>query len=178
RRLPCAPQPMYAPVMTADTEAIARLVHAYAERLDAGDLEGVAELFARGTLRSNRTDAVRRGRNDALALYRETVALYDGVPCTKHVITNLVIDVDAQCAAASARSYFTVLQARPELPLQVIIAGRYHDRFERVEGVWGFADRLILVDLVGDLRWHLKRNAIAAPLRTGRPALRPPHSAP
>ena len=147
--------------MTPDHEAIARLVHLYAERLDGGDLDGVAELFARGTLRSNRTDAVRRGRDEARALYRDTVALYDGVPCTKHVITNLVIDVAADAAAATARSYFTVLQARPELPLQVIIAGRYHDRFEREDNLWRFTDRLILVDLVGDLSRHLKRNPIA-----------------
>lgn len=147
--------------MTPDHDAIARLVHLYAERLDGGDLDGVAELFARGTLRSNRTDAVRRGRDEARALYRDTVALYDGVPCTKHVITNLVIDVAAD--AATARSYFTVLQARPELPLQVIIAGRYHDRFERDDGLWRFADRLILVDLVGDLSRHLKRNPIGGP---------------
>ena len=147
--------------MTPDHDAIARLVHLYAERLDGGDLDGVAELFARGTLHSNRTDVVRRGRDEARALYRDTVALYDGIPCTKHVITNLVIDVAADAHAASARSYFTVLQARPELPLQVIIAGRYHDRFERADGLWRFADRLILVDLVGDLSRHLKRNPIA-----------------
>src|SRR4026209_1889813 len=147
--------------MTADErDAIARLVYAYAERLDAGDFEGLADLFASGILRSNRSDAGRRGRAGAHAHYRDTVALYDGIPCTKHVITNLVIDL-ASDDAASARSCFTVLQSRPELPPQVIIAGRYEDRFRRSEGKWRFADRLILVDLVGDLRWHLKRGAIA-----------------
>ena len=142
--------------MNDDRHAITRLVHAYAEHLDAGELEKLADLFTSATLRSNRNPAVRRGREDALALYRGTVALYEGIPCTKHVITNLVIELDDAGAAASARSYFTVLQARPELPLQVIIAGRYHDRFESDAGAWRFADRLILVDLLGDLRWHLK----------------------
>jgi 3-phenylpropionate/cinnamic acid dioxygenase small subunit len=138
--------------MTDDRDAIAALVYAYAEYLDSGALERLADLFTHATLRSNRNPAVRRGREEALALYQSTVALYDGIPCTKHVITNLVIDV----GGAAARSYFTVLQARPELPLQVIIAGRYHDRFARTEGRWHFTDRLILVDLVGDLRFHLK----------------------
>ncbi len=146
-------------VVAGDREAIARLVFAYAERLDAGDLEGVANLFADGTLRSDQRDAVRRGREETLALYRETVILYDGSPCTKHVITNLVIDVDEDGAAA--RSYFTVLQARPELPLQTIIAGRYHDRFALRDGTWSFADRLILVDLIGNLRWHVKGSPLA-----------------
>lgn len=143
--------------MTDDRERIARLIYTYAERLDAGDFEGVADLFTNGTLRSNRTPAVRRGRDEALALYRDTVALYDDIPCTKHVITNLVTDLDANGMEASARSYFTVLQARPELPLQIIIAGRYQDRFVCTDGAWQFADRLILVELVGDLRRHLKR---------------------
>jgi 3-phenylpropionate/cinnamic acid dioxygenase small subunit len=143
--------------MTNDREAVAALVYAYAEHLDGGELDRLADLFTRATLRSNRNPAVRHGREQALALYRNTVALYDGIPCTKHVITNLVINLDGAAGTATARSYFTVLQARPELPLQVIIAGRYHDRFARTEGSWHFADRLILVDLVGDLRFHLQR---------------------
>ena len=53
------------------------------------------------------------------------------------------------------RSYFTVFQATPALPLQPIIAGRYHDRFARADGTWHFADRRIFMDLVGDLREHL-----------------------
>jgi hypothetical protein len=55
-----------------------------------------------------------------------------------------------------ARSYFTVFQALPDFPLQPIIAGRYHDAFERVDGTWRFADRLILSDLIGDLSRHLR----------------------
>lgn len=140
--------------MTADHDAVAKLVHAYAERLDEGDLDGVAELLRDATLRSDRRPEGRRGREDILRLYRDTVALYDGKPSTKHVTTNLVIEVTGD--AATARSYFTVLQARPELPLQPVIAGRYHDRFSRTSGTWRFAERLILVDLVGDLRYHLK----------------------
>ena len=150
-----------------DRDAIATLIYAYAERLDAGDFEGLAQLFTHATLRSNRRPDVRRGRAQALALYTSTVALYDGTPHTKHVITNVMIEIDAPSATATARSYFTVLQARPELPLQIIIAGRYHDRFARLDGTWWFTDRLIRVDLVGDLRFHLQRNPL--PPRTESP---------
>jgi hypothetical protein len=44
----------------------------------------------------------------------------------------------------------------------VIIAGRYHDRFERVGGEWQFADRLIFSDLIGDLSHHLTIDPFAA----------------
>jgi hypothetical protein len=50
-----------------------------------------------------------------------------------------------------------VFQQVPGEPLQPIIAGRYHDRFERIDGVWWFAARdYTLVDLVGDLTRHLR----------------------
>ncbi|MEO8605945.1 MAG: nuclear transport factor 2 family protein [bacterium] len=138
--------------------AIATLVYAYAERLDAGDFAGFADFFAASTLRSERNTAVRRGRADVLSMYGDVV-VYDGVPCTQHVITNLLIEFAADGQQASSRCAFSVLQARPELPLQVILAGRYVDRFARDGGGWRFDDRLIRVDLVGDLRWHYRRTA-------------------
>jgi 3-phenylpropionate/cinnamic acid dioxygenase small subunit len=132
---------------------ITALVFAYAERLDLGDLAGVAALFGAGaTYRSDRGSY--RGTDEVLAVLRERVKLHDGIPRTKHVTTNLVVEVDG--AAATARSYFTVFQATAALPLQPIIAGRYHDRFVHEGGAWRFADRRILVDLVGDLREHLR----------------------
>ena len=143
--------------MPTDQDAIVTLIYTYAERLDAGDLQGVAALFARATLRSNLRPEVRRGSREALETFQSSVALYDGIPCTKHVTTNVIIDVDTSHGTAAARSYFTVLQARPELPLQVVIAGRYHDQFGRTEGLWHFTDRMIYVDLIGDLRFHLKQ---------------------
>ena len=77
------------------------------------------------------------------------------VPATKHLTTNLIIDVADDGRTATARSYFTVIQGRPDFPLQPIIAGRYHDRFECVEGRWRFCERLEYLDLVGDLSRHL-----------------------
>ena len=143
--------------MASDHDAITTLIYTYAERMDAGDLEGVAQLFADATLRSNQRAEVRRSTEAVLETFRSSVVLHDGVPCTKHVTTNVIIDVDAERRTATARSYFTVLQARPELPLQVVIAGRYHDQLARSADAWHFTDRMIYVDLVGDLRFHLKR---------------------
>jgi hypothetical protein len=70
--------------------------------------------------------------------------------------------VEGGAGTAAARTYFTVLQARPDLPLQPIIAGRYHDRFERAGGKWRFAERVIIPDLVGDLSRHLRDPGSAA----------------
>ena len=135
-------------------DAIADLVHRYAERLDAGDLDGVAALFA-GATYGRPGGPVRHGAAEVRAAL-DVVMLHDGSPRTKHVTTNLVVEVDDASGTASARSYFTVLQATPALPLQPILAGRYHDRFARDGDVWRFRERVIHLDLVGDLREHLR----------------------
>ncbi len=146
-----------------DAEHIRALIHAYAERLDGGDLDGVAELFAESTWRSEGRPEVFRGAEQVRRMYRGVI-LYDGRPCTKHVITNVSVVHDGT-DVATARSYFTVLQATPDLPLQPIIAGSYHDEFARVGGVWRFRDRLIIVDLVGDMSRHM-RSGEGTPERT------------
>jgi 3-phenylpropionate/cinnamic acid dioxygenase small subunit len=144
--------------MPSDVEAITALIMAYAERVDAGDLDGVAALFAHATWRSPGRAVPLRGVDEVRRAY-DAVILYDGVPCTRHVVTNLVVEVTAP-DQARARSYFTVFQARPELPLQVIISGRYQDAFTLAHGAWRFTDRLILPDLIGDLRHHLRPGSL------------------
>jgi hypothetical protein len=44
----------------------------------------------------------------------------DGTPRTKHVTTNITINVDDAAGTATSRAYFTVLQALPGLALQPI----------------------------------------------------------
>jgi 3-phenylpropionate/cinnamic acid dioxygenase small subunit len=138
----------------SDVEAISALIMTYAERIDAGDLDGVAALFAHATWRVPFRAEPFSGSAAVRRVY-DAVILYDGRPSTRHVVTNVVVELrDADRAVA--RSYFTVFQALPDFPLQPIIAGRYHDAFERVNGAWRFADRLILSDLIGDLSRHLR----------------------
>ena len=144
------------PSMDDDRAAIAALIYGYAERIDAGDLDGVAALFADAVYRSD-----KGGRYEGAAAVRQVLGTLvkihdDGTPRTMHVTTNLVIDCAPGGDEATARSYFTVLQATAATPLQPIVAGRYHDRFVRRDGVWRFADRLIFMDLMGDLSDHLR----------------------
>jgi hypothetical protein len=138
---------------------IENLLHTYAERIDAGDLEGVADLFAHGRIRPSADappEQAIEGRDAVLALYRSSTRIYeDGSPHTKHVTTNSIIEADERGSAASARSYFTVFQQVDDFPLQPIISGRYHDTFHRVDGRWWFDSRIMLVDLTGDLSRHL-----------------------
>jgi 3-phenylpropionate/cinnamic acid dioxygenase small subunit len=147
----------------ADRAAISALVYSYAELIDAGDFAAVGALFAAATFRAAAGDQihVRRGAKEVQSQFEQLVRLLpDGTPGTKHVTTNLVVALDAGAGTATARSYFTVLQAGPGGPgtdVAVVVAGRYHDRFTRHAGrSWRFADRLILTDLVGDVSRHLR----------------------
>lgn len=137
-------------------DEIAGLVFAYAERLDAGDFEAVAELFASASYGPAGGPALR-GKEAVLKVLRSLVLLYDGIPRTKHVTTNLTVDVGDAEDTASARSYFTVFQATEKLSLQAIVAGRYEDRFTRTAGKWQFSERVIYMDLHGDMSQHLRR---------------------
>ena len=136
-----------------DLETIRGLVHRYAELIDLGQLDELARLFEHATWRTSMRDDVLRGTEQVRHAY-DGVVMYDGIPSTKHVISNVSVELDGD--TATARSYFTVLQARPDLPLQPIIAGRYHDRFERAGDGWRFTDREIIPDLLGDLSRHLR----------------------
>lgn len=142
--------------MVDSVRRIENLLYTYAELIDAGDLDGLADLFAHGRIQAA-PDTVVEGRDAVRALYESSTRLLDdGTPKTKHITTNAIIEVDEEADAATSRSYYTVTQATDELPLQPIITGRYHDTFRRIDGVWWFDTREMLVDQVGDLSHHLK----------------------
>lgn len=136
------------------TRAIENLLYTYAERMDAGDFSAVAVLFSEATYGPAGGSALS-GCAELEAALRSMVQLHGNTPSTKHVTTNVLVEVDDDGHRASARSYFTVLQALADFPLQVIVAGRYHDRFVREESGWRFAERIVWMDLIGDLSRHL-----------------------
>ncbi|UOQ51747.1 nuclear transport factor 2 family protein [Hymenobacter cellulosivorans] len=135
---------------------ITNLLYRYNELIDSGDLAGAVGLFQHAQLKLV-TSPELQGYEACLALLQRVVILYaDGTPKTKHIVTNPIIDIDEAAGTASSRSQYTVFQATDELPLQVIAGGRYHDRFEYVEGQWRFAYRdYTLFDLRGNTSQHL-----------------------
>jgi 3-phenylpropionate/cinnamic acid dioxygenase small subunit len=143
--------------MAAET-SIANLLHRYAELVDGGDFAGVSALFQRARVHmSGPLDESVPGETVGSIMGR-FVRLYDGVPRTRHVITNTIIEMANDELSATTRSYFTVLQivAAP----QIIVVGRYHDRFSRdtATAEWSFTERIIMVDAVGDVTGHLNEN--------------------
>ncbi len=139
----------------SDLGGITALVNSYALLLDAGDMDAVTALFAHSTWRSEPDGHVLRGIEEIRPVY-EQLKSPEGGPRTKHLLTNLTVDVEAGASTASAHCYWTVLQnIAPGSPINVILSGQYTDKFEKVDGAWRFADRLITVDLTGDASAHV-----------------------
>lgn len=137
-------------------QAIANLIHLYAERIDAGDFAGVGRLFAEAEYGGEGGGV--RGAPAVEALLRGMVRTYDdGTPRTRHVTTNLIVEVDERGSAATARSVFTVFQSLPGRGIEPIASGRYHDDFELTPDGWRFRSRRMLLDHTGDLSRHLRR---------------------
>jgi hypothetical protein len=143
--------------MLSGYHAIPNLIGLYAERIDAGDYVGVGELFAHATITSEGQDLRVAGADAVCRMYEAWTRRYpdNGTPHTRHVTTNLVLDVDDETGTGTCRSYVTVFQSLADFPLQPIFTGRYHDTFERADGVWRFTGRHMITDYVGDLSRHL-----------------------
>jgi hypothetical protein len=148
--------------MTDDRGEIENLLARYCELFDGGDLEGYAELFSDATM-SNQFGTLT-GAEGVRDFQKEFGLFYeDGLPHSRHVTTNLHIEIDAQGRTATARSYVTVFQALSDFPLQPILIGQYRDTLKKINGRWRFAVRDFEPYLVGDLSRHARRHPPAGP---------------
>lgn len=151
--------------MQCDSCDIKNLIYRYADHIDRGKLDDLAALFSGGRLLAVTGDgAVTEiaGEQAILQMYKSFTRLYDdnGTPHTKHVTTNVMVDVAADGATATAQSYAVVFQAVDDFPLQPIIGVRYYDTFAndtlaKDAGGWRFTERKIESHLFGDLSRHL-----------------------
>ncbi len=143
-----------------DHYEIERLIYKYPELADTGDFDGVGRLFADcDHVHRDGTIAPAMGATAYAEFYASIVRKYpdSGTPKTRHVVSNVSIEFDGGPDRAKARSYFTVLQQTAELPLQVICAGTYFDKFAKVDRAWRFVERGEDLELAGNFSGHLLR---------------------
>jgi SnoaL-like domain len=125
--------------------ACERLVYEYSRALDLGRLSAAADCFAaNGSMsRPMSPDQVIEGRETIRAslLTRPKGLL------TKHLATNVTIDVESRDAARGL-SYLTMIATTPPEGAQPpfasqgpIFFGEFKDRFVRENGVWKFLER-------------------------------------
>lgn len=135
--------------------SIRRLMNEYCYAIDRGDLDGFANLFANGSFEIIGDPGGPMLGAEPVRRMLDNVTLYEGKPNTKHVMSNVQIDIDEPGESAVAECYITVFQALPpDFPLQAIFMGHYTDTFDNADGQWRFASRRISADLIGDLSRH------------------------
>ena len=138
-----------------DWLAIQNLIFTYAEMVDTGRFEEAAALFEHADYghagRNGQPDQMQHGSAEVLGYMVETT-LHDGSPRTRHVNTNVIIELDGD--TATSRCYLTVFQQTDALPLQPIATARYVDRFERAEDGWRFTYRFVTDGMGGDTSQH------------------------
>jgi SnoaL-like domain len=133
---------------------IENLIATYSFLVDGGNFEQLGELLADCKLTLGGGPAVT-GKEAIATLAKAALMVYeDGTPHTRHITTNLLIEVDESAGTARSQSYYTVLQSLEDFPLQPIATGSYHDRFERRDGIWRFAERSVQTRFAGDVSHH------------------------
>lgn len=65
---------------------------------------------------------------------------------TQHHLTNISIDLDGD--VAHGETYFVAVHKAVAAPVIEWSGGRYLDRFERRDGRWAIADRLVVMDWI------------------------------
>ena len=139
-----------------DRDEITALVNRYGELIDTGDIDGVVAMFEHATWRSAATGSVLRTPEEIRAVY-DRIMLYDGVPRTRHLMTNVTIDLVDGDDDATGRSTYTVLQeVEPGGPIAIVVVGRYEDRYHRGSDGWHLTDRLFHIDLSADQSRHFR----------------------
>ena len=135
-----------------DLEAITTLMTQYCDLIDCGDLAGCAALFAKGSW--GIVGDMAEGAAEVSAQL-DNVTLYDGKPNTRHLMSNVSINIESSGLTATAKSCITVMQGVPgNFALQAIFIGTYSDTFAKGDGNWYFVERAITPDLIGDMSWH------------------------
>ena len=142
--------------MLTDGDEVRYLLGRYCERIDAGDFDGVGELFAHGRLATEDGTVLAEGAEAIAAFYAKGTRRHGPTPRTKLLVIDTVLEPADDGDAIVARSSYVVFQAlEGELALQPIIAGRYVDSFERGAEGWTWIERRFAVDLVGDVSHRL-----------------------
>jgi SnoaL-like domain len=135
-----------------DVTAIKNLLFRYAELLNTGQFEAVGRLFERGSVRVSGNPRTYVGAAEVAEMYRSTTNVPEDGPDSLLYTTNVQVVVDGD--GAEAKSYFIAFHQR-DGHIAPVVGGRYRDILERREGDWGFTERTMNIDLVGDLGSHL-----------------------
>ncbi len=129
----------------ASKQAITEVLHRYARGLDRMDLE-----LTRTCWHSGGTDSHSPLYSGSYDGFIEWVwAVHGAMFATRHVITNILIQLDLAAGRAGAESYWTVTMRIPHQGgvADINCGGRYLDTLECRDGEWAIQHRESIMDV-------------------------------
>ncbi len=129
----------------AAKQAITEVIHRYCRGMDRMDRAITLSCWHPG------------GTDDHAPVYKGSVEgfvdwlwpVHAAMTSTRHVVSNILIDLDLEANRAGAETYWSLVLRVPRdgVEYDIIAGGRYLDRFERIDGVWAIRHRASLMDV-------------------------------
>jgi hypothetical protein len=136
--------------VVTDHDEIQYLLAKYSFYVDYREFEKLGELLADAVFRLTwEAEGIEtgeiRGREAIERFYEEHLA--DRRP-SRHVITNVAIDLDEAGESADVFAYLTSI-GHPSSPPSVLLSGHYENRFAKIGGRWRFTQLSVVMELPG-----------------------------
>ncbi|HUJ64237.1 MAG TPA: nuclear transport factor 2 family protein [Acidimicrobiales bacterium] len=143
--------------LLASQRQIERMIYEVGYALEAGDFTRVGELMGDATLGADRIGRKAfRGAEEIRDQYTRTNVVYpDRGRASKEIYHNILVDIDLDANRARSVTSYTVAHQAPGEQFALIVAGKYEDEWERVDGTWRWRDRYIVVQYENDLDRHM-----------------------
>ncbi len=128
---------------TADLQDIQALSAEFAYRIDQGDMETTADLFAVDGVYGRRGETSSVGREAIRSVYRALKA--NNVNTTRHLFSNFRITLESPTRASGSCS-MVMYAGAGELPQPVkpVLVQDFHDAYVKVDGRWLFQSRAVV----------------------------------
>jgi len=145
--------------------ALRSLIHRSTRLQDAGDVDGLAQLFSRGEIVFAGVGEVFAGSEGVRTLMRRHL-FYDAngnlanpellyaTGRALHYVSNIDI-FRGEDAVLGAESHFLIVQQHGTSPPQIIIGGRYRDSFGQAADGFYFHRRIVEVHFIGETGAYL-----------------------
>ena len=125
-----------------DEYALRKLVHGYCRAVDRGDLDALRDLYhpdaedSHGSFSAGSADAFLAALAESRPYLRSM----------QHHITTVNFAIDGDAAEGEIYSVATHTFAVGDRETEVIIGGRYLDKYRKRDGAWRFAARRVVTD--------------------------------
>jgi hypothetical protein len=125
-----------------DEHALQKLVHAYCRAVDRGDIARLQELY--------HPDAVDAhggfSTGSADDFLQQLIASRPHIRMMQHHITTANFEIAGHAAEGEIYSIAVHTLAGKGRDVDVVVGGRYLDKYEKRDGVWKFTQRTIVTD--------------------------------